>query len=198
MQKRPYLLCAKFNIHNFTYLIMTTVLLLLTLFFVLRLFTLYISISNESLLRKEGAVEYGRVNSTVLTVLHIIFYASSAYEAWVDQIKLDITGDFGIGLFAFSYIMLWYVIYQLRKVWTVKLYIAKNHELNQSFLFRYVKHPNYFLNIIPELTGIGLLCHAWTAMMIILPMYLMSLFVRISQEEKAMKHLFATENSTRI
>ncbi|MGL4779848.1 MAG: isoprenylcysteine carboxyl methyltransferase family protein [Bacteroidales bacterium] len=169
---------------------MNTVLLLLTLCFILRLFTLFISISNEARLRKEGAIEFGKVNSTVLTILHVLFYASSAYESWVCQITLDTISYIGLCVFIFSYIILLYVIYQLRKVWTVKLYIAKEHEINQSFLFRYVKHPNYFLNIIPELIGIGLLCHAWVTMIIILPVYLISLFIRINQEEKAMKHLF--------
>lgn len=169
---------------------MNTVLLILTLFFVLRLFTLFISISNESRLKKEGAIEFGKANSAILTLLHIIFYATSAYEAWLDKVQLDKIGYIGIALFIFAYIMLLFVIYQLRHVWTVKLYIAKKHDINRSFLFRYVKHPNYFLNIIPELIGVGMLCHSWVAMLIILPLYLISLFVRIKQEEKAMKHLF--------
>lgn len=169
---------------------MTTVLILLTLFFVLRLFTLFISIANEVRLKKEGAIQYGKVNSMVLTLLHILFYLGAGYEAWMKNVVPDLTGYIGIALFAFSYLMLLYVIYQLRKVWTVKLYIAKDHEVNRSFLFRYVKHPNYFLNIIPELTGIGLLCHAWLTMAILLPLYFLSLSVRIRQEEKAMNHLF--------
>lgn len=169
---------------------MTTVLILLTLFFVLRLFTLFISIANEVRLKKEGAIQYGKVNSMVLTLLHILFYLGAGYEAWMKNVVPDLTGYIGIALFAFSYLMLLYVIYQLRKVWTVKLYIAKDHEVNRSLLFRYVKHPNYFLNIIPELTGIGLLCHAWLTMAILLPLYFLSLSVRIRQEEKAMNHLF--------
>lgn len=168
---------------------MNTVLLLLTLFFVLRLFTLFISLANEARLKREGAVQFGKLNSLVLTLLHVLFYVSSACEAWIGKVQLDDTGYIGIGLFLFSYVMLLYVIYELRKVWTVKLYIAKNHEINRSFLFRYVKHPNYFLNIIPELAGIGLLCHAWTTMIVILPFYAISLCVRIRQEEHVMMHL---------
>src|SRR5437870_13907816 len=35
-----------------------------------------------------------------------------------------------------------------------KLLIASDHTLNQSGLFRWVRHPNYFLNILPELVGL--------------------------------------------
>lgn len=78
---------------------MNTVLLILTLFFVLRLFTLFISISNESRLKKEGAIEFGKANSAILTLLHIIFYATSAYEAWLDKVQLD-----KIGYIWYSYV----------------------------------------------------------------------------------------------
>jgi isoprenylcysteine carboxyl methyltransferase (ICMT) family protein YpbQ len=37
----------------------------------------------------------------------------------------------------------------LHRLWTVKLLIASDHVLNQSALFRWVRHPNYFLNIRP-------------------------------------------------
>lgn len=176
---------------------MNTVLLLLALFFVLRLVTLCISILNERRLKEEGAIEFGKKNSLILSALHVLFYISSAYVAWKEDIQLDYIGYIGICLFIFSYVILLYVIYQLRKVWTIKLYIAKKHDVNHSFLFRYVRHPNYFLNIIPELIGIGLLCHSWIAMSCILPFYLISLFVRIKQEEQAMSHLFAQDNSLR-
>ncbi|WP_245957173.1 isoprenylcysteine carboxylmethyltransferase family protein [Bergeyella cardium] len=86
--------------------------------------------------------------------------------------------------------MLFYVIYQLGSVWTLKIYILKNHKIKTSFLFRYVKHPNYYLNIIPELIGIALLCRANISFGILFPIYLIILGIRIYQEERAMKNLY--------
>lgn len=83
--------------------------------------------------------------------------------------------------------MLFYVIYALREVWTVKIFIVPNHKIVKSFLFRTVRHPNYFLNVIPEIIGVTLLCNAWKTMMFVLPVYLVILIIRIYQEEKAMK-----------
>jgi isoprenylcysteine carboxyl methyltransferase (ICMT) family protein YpbQ len=70
----------------------------------------------------------------------------------------------GLTLYIFSIVALYYVIYSIRHIWTVKLIIAPNdyHVINSNFLFKYIRHPNYFLNIIPELVGIALLFHAWS------------------------------------
>ena len=62
--------------------------------------------------------------------------------------------------------------------------------IKHSWLFKTFRHPNYFLNIIPELIGIALLCQAWYVLLIGLPIYLLVLFKRIRQEEQAMATLF--------
>jgi isoprenylcysteine carboxyl methyltransferase (ICMT) family protein YpbQ len=53
-------------------------------------------------------------------------------------------------------------------------------------LFRYTKHPNYFLNVIPELIAIALICQAWWVLALGFPLYLIPLVVRIYQEENVM------------
>ena len=103
---------------------------------------------------------------------------------------LDSTSKWGLALLIFAYLMLFYVIYQLREVWTLKVYILPEHKVNKTFLFKWVKHPNYFLNILPELIGMALLCKAVFTFCLLFPIYLVILAVRIRQEENAMKHLF--------
>lgn len=160
-------------------------------FFVLRLFSLAFSIRNEKRLIKCGATQYGKRNSLLLTLAHIAYYFGALYEGYAGNMELDKTSVVGVTVMAFAYIMLFYVIYKLRDVWTVKLYIAPNHRIDCSFLFRTVRHPNYFLNIIPELVGVALLFHAWTTLCIGLPLYGCLLMVRIRQEERAMRHLLS-------
>ena len=166
---------------------MITILSIISVFFVLRLATLFFSIKNEKRLRKEGAVEYGKINSLSMTIYHVFFYVLSISELIIVKTNFDVVSFIGVCLFVFSYIVLLYVMYQIRDVWTVKLFIAKNHKVNTSFLFKYVRHPNYYLNIIPELIGIGMLCHAWYTMAVILPFYALTMYNRITVEEKVMK-----------
>lgn len=167
------------------------------IFLLLRLISLCISVRNEKRIKQEGGIQYGRINSLLLTVAHILFYFSCLYEAYHnDTLQVNSTmAKIGFGLLVFAYTILFYVIYELKNIWTLKIYILKNHTINKSFLFRYVRHPNYFLNIIPELIGISFLCSAYTTLIILMPFYLVILSIRIYQEEKAMKHIVSLKDS---
>ena len=81
------------------------------------------------------------------------------------------------------------VIRMLGDVWTGKLFIAPGHRVNRNWLFRYVRHPNYFLNVIPELVALTLICKSWYVSAVLFPAYMVCLALRIRQEEEAMAAL---------
>ena len=167
-----------------------TVFFLFWVFFLVRLSSLFISIRNEKRLRREGAEEYGKKNSAVLAVLHVLFYLGAFAEGYVKNAQLDGTAVAGAALYVAGLVMLFYVIRQLSPIWTVKLFVAKEHTLNKSKLFKYARHPNYFLSILPELIGLVLLLKAYVVLAALFPLYLLSLAVRIIQEEKVMRARF--------
>jgi isoprenylcysteine carboxyl methyltransferase (ICMT) family protein YpbQ len=153
----------------------------------IRLVSLVISRSNEKKLRKQNAVEYGIKNSKLLVLCHMLFYFFCLGEAILLKRQINQISYLGFGLFIFSMVMLWIVILSLKGIWTVKLIIVPGQKLNKSFIFKYFRHPNYFLNIIPELVSISLICQAWITLAIGLPVYLIPLTIRIVQEERVMK-----------
>lgn len=158
--------------------------------FAFRLISLFKSIFNEKRLIKEGATEYGKTNSAVLTIIHVVFYLSCIVEAvLLDKQFNDIT-MIGLGVYGFSMFFLWWVIIELNPIWTVKLYIAKNHELNTNWLFKLIKHPNYYLNVIPEIIGIAIICQSYYTLAIGFPIYMIPLVKRIKQENKVMTEHF--------
>lgn len=169
---------------------MQTIVTIFIFFFALRLVSLSYSIRNEKSLLQKGAVQYGKLNSLFLTLAHIAYYFSALYESYSSGAEFNFISAWGVVVMGFAYIMLFYVIYKLRDIWTVKLYIVPNQRIEKSFFFRKVRHPNYYLNIIPELIGLALLCNAWYTLAFGLPAYLCFLAIRIRQEEKAMKHLW--------
>ncbi|REH94370.1 isoprenylcysteine carboxylmethyltransferase family protein, partial [Staphylococcus felis] len=59
------------------------------------------------------------------------------------------------------------------------------HPIIKSGLYKMTKHPNYYLNIIPELIGVLLLTHATYTSILLIP-YAYLLYTRIQQEEKLM------------
>lgn len=125
-----------------------------------------------------------------MALLHGVFYAACLAEAYVRKPAVDALTYVGIAILIGAMVCLFHVIRTLGPIWTVKVFIAETHPLNRSPLFRWAKHPNYYLNIVPELIGLSLVCGAWLSVVTILPLYLISLIVRIRQEEKAMQARF--------
>lgn len=159
-------------------------------FFIVRLYSLSISIRNEKALIQRGAIQYGIKNSKLLSTIHVLFYFSALFEANYYNYSWDYISTIGAVLMLLAYIALFWVIKELKDIWTVKLYILPKHNINTSILFRWIRHPNYFLNIIPELLGVILLCHSWYTLVILFPVYLIILSIRIYEEERVMKPLF--------
>lgn len=155
----------------------------------LRLFSLSISKRNEKRLLAEGAQEYGALTSKLLSTAHVLYYLSALAEAWIRNVHFDVLSGIATLFLIFALMVLFTVIRQLGPTWTVKLYIRPQHSINRSWLFESFRHPNYFLNIVPEMIGIGLLCHAWATMIIGLPIYTAILATRIQQEDEVMKDL---------
>lgn len=157
---------------------------------VLRVVAFAISVRNERRLKRDGAVEYGKGGTILLTGVALLYAASAIFEGAVRRAQLDALAWWGILIHTFSMAALFYVIYELRDVWTMKVLIAPQHQLVTSWLFRTIKHPNYFLNLIPEFIGVTLLFHAWLSAAVLLPMLLVAIGIRIVQEERAMQHTF--------
>ena len=161
--------------------------LFIILAIVFRVATLLISISNERKLKAAGGTEIGKTNSSILAVAHVAFYLGAITEYGFSDYTIDTVTLLGLAIYLFGAMFLIVVIASLGPQWTVKLIIARNHVLVTSLLFRFVRHPNYYLNIIPELIGFALALHAFWTLAVGLPIYLIPLFVRIGQEEKAMR-----------
>jgi len=159
--------------------------------FVFRLGTLRISVRNEKRMKTEGAREFGRANSLTLGILHTAIYVAAIGESVWRGARVDAVSVAGIVLYAIGSVGLVVVIRTLGKFWSLKLLIAKNHVLVTHPLFRVVRHPNYFVGILPELVGFCLALHAWITVAVGMPVYLVSLVLRIRLEERVMRQEFA-------
>jgi isoprenylcysteine carboxyl methyltransferase (ICMT) family protein YpbQ len=157
----------------------------------IRLVTLAISTRNEARLRAQGAVEIGAGNSMLLAAAHTAYYLVAIAEGAMRGLTFDTLAAVGLAIYIFGAVMLFVVIASLGRFWTVKVFLAPDHQLHRGWLFRAVRHPNYYLAILPELIGLALSLHAWWTLAVGLPLYLISLFTRIRQEEAAMAERFA-------
>lgn len=162
------------------------------LFIVIALFrirVLLISKRNEQELLESGGKEYGKIVSKLLAILHTLFYFCALFEGIYKKVQFDSIGLIGTLIIGLSFFILIRVIQILGKYWTVKLIFADKHTLNTNWLFKHVKHPNYFLNIIPELIGVTLVFHAWHTLSILLMPYGICLYLRIREENQLLANL---------
>ncbi len=167
--------------------------LLLTLFIgalALRVGSVAVSMRHEKALKAQGAKEYGRSTSHLLAAAHTLFYSGALVEGLWRRTQPTPWTLVGLLLYGLAILALVLVWRELKGLWTVKLLIASDHHLNQSALFRWVRHPNYFLNILPELVGLALIMGAWLVLVVGLPLYLLVLRRRIVQEEQVMREHF--------
>jgi isoprenylcysteine carboxyl methyltransferase (ICMT) family protein YpbQ len=167
--------------------------LLLLLFLgaaLLRVGSVAVSKRHEKVLKAQGAREYGQSTSHLLAAAHTLFYGGALAEGLWRRTQPTPWTLVGLLLYGLAILALVLVWRELQGLWTVKLIIASDHRLNQGTLFRWVRHPNYFLNIIPELVGLALIMGAWIVLMIGLPLYLLVLRKRIVQEEQVMHEHF--------
>ncbi|WP_454818252.1 isoprenylcysteine carboxyl methyltransferase family protein [Labrys neptuniae] len=162
--------------------------------FAWRLLTLVISARHEKALKRDGAQEYGAKNSILLTVFHVVYYVCAVVEsaAGVHQPNALVSAG-GIAIYIASTFVLVSVIRSLGGLWTIKIIISPQHRRVQSGLFSFVRHPNYFLNILPELIGFALALNAYWTLVIGIPLYFIPLVTRIRQEEAAMRDTFAPD-----
>lgn len=162
--------------------------------FAWRLLTLAISARHEKALKRDGAQEYGARNSVLLAAFHVLYYVCAVVEAaaGVHQPSTLVSGS-GIAIYIASAFVLVSVIRSLGRLWTIKIIISPQHRRVKSGLFSFVRHPNYFLNILPELIGFALALNAYWTLLIGIPLYLIPLVTRIRQEEAAMRETFAPD-----
>ncbi|SME96725.1 Uncharacterized protein YpbQ, isoprenylcysteine carboxyl methyltransferase (ICMT) family [Tistlia consotensis] len=155
-----------------------------------RVATLAVSIRHERALKRAGAEEHGAGTSALLAAAHVAFYLAAIAEGLWRAAPFDAVSLAGLLLYGFGAVLLLVVIRLLGRFWTVKLIVAPDHRLVEHPLFRRVRHPNYFLNILPELAGFALALHAWATLAVGLPLYLVPLVLRIRQEERVMQARF--------
>lgn len=155
-----------------------------------RLATLLHSRRNEARLRAAGAMEFAQGNTKLLAIAHTAYYLLAVGEFWYRGSPISFVTLVGMGLWVFAMLALVMVMRELGELWTVKVFIAPQHVLRGGSLYRYFRHPNYVLNIIPELIGFALALSAWFTLALVLPVYLAILHRRVQAEEAAMRARF--------
>lgn len=149
-----------------------------------RLSELLLSNSNESWLKENfQAVEVDPRESFKMKTFHSLWFFSLFIEANFKQTfqPLMLSLIIYVCLIICLTIRL-HTIEKLKRFWTIKVYAIKNHLITTDGLYKYLRHPNYFV-VVLEFLLIPLLFKAYFTMIIFSVLNLFVLKQRINLEE---------------
>lgn len=151
-----------------------------------RLMELRLAKKNERWMKAQGGYEKGEKHYPYIVAIHTLFFLSLLLEvtfSWTEDSTWNI-----IPLLLFLIIQwgrMW-VISSLGKFWNTKIIVLPGAKVVRKGPYRYFRHPNYVI-VIMEMMTLPLIFHAyWTAIIFTLSCAVV-LFIRIREEEAALK-----------
>ena len=129
----------------------------------------------------------------ILMPISVIFSFLVAYaDPWkfaLDSDKLYFLDFFAVLLFIAGIVLRWGAIFSLKKAFTVKVSILKDHELKKDGLYKWIRHPSYTGMYIYGL-GYALSFHSILCIVLIISAVWISTHLRINVEEKVLESHF--------
>jgi protein-S-isoprenylcysteine O-methyltransferase Ste14 len=124
----------------------------------------------------------------------IILSICAAIILAMNRLGSILTGSYYIALTGLILILLgltvrWTAILTLRKYFTVDVTILKGHQIIDTGIYRFIRHPSYTGSLISFL-GLGLAMSNWLAVLVIFLPILAAFIYRIRIEEKSLLAFF--------
>lgn len=151
-------------------------------YFAFRIRYLAISKAHERQILKEGGYEKGKAVTATLASLFLLYTFACPLEAYLTGFTFDYLCFIGITINSISLYFLYKIVQILGDLWTVKLMVAKSHPLIKHPLIDFCKHPNYYLNITPEIISLSIIFHSWWSLATVGSAIFITLALRIREE----------------
>lgn len=155
--------------------------LFISFLILLRLGELLVAKRNEKWLRENGAVEYGQKHYPVIVLLHVGFFLSLIIEYFLKTPETPVY--ILLVIFLALIVLKIQIISSLGKYWNTKIFHISGVPLVKKGLYKYFKHPNYFI-VICEIAIIPLIFHLYVTAIVFSILNVFMLRVRIKEENK--------------
>lgn len=146
---------------------------------------LVIARSNESWIRARGGAEYGRSFTVAIMVLHTLWFASFAAEAFVIGASLLIPPEVFIPLVFLLQGGRYWCILSLGRYWNTKILVLPGASAICAGPYRLLRHPNYLI-VMMEIPLYPACFGCWLTTVVFGLGNVLLLRVRIQQEERAL------------
>lgn len=150
-----------------------------------RLAELFISKRNEAWLKAQGGYEVGAEHYKYMVALHLTWFLAMIAEHYVNQTALSPMWQIWLLVIALAQIGRYSVIATLGKFWNTRIIVVPNAPLIKRGLYRFIKHPNYWI-VGTEIAVVPLLFELYITSLIYTLLNAAMLVVRIGVEENAL------------
>lgn len=152
-----------------------------------RLVELVISKRNEAWLKSQGGYEVGEEHYKYMVMLHLTWFLAMIAEHYVGNTSLSPMWHVWIVVVMVAQLGRYSVITTLGKFWNTRIIVVPNTPLVKKGLYRFVKHPNYWI-VGTEIAIVPLLFELYITSLIYTILNTAMLVVRIRVEETALAH----------
>jgi methyltransferase len=153
-----------------------------------RLLELRYSRRNERRLRMKGAVERGAGHYPVMVGIHALWLVSTLVEGLLRGPETPWWWPVPLAAFLLVQPLRYWAILSLGEGWNVRVLVVPGRRLVRSGPYRYFTHPNYVV-VVVEVLALPLIFGAWVTALVFSLLNAAFLFVRIREEERALKEL---------
>ena len=153
-----------------------------------RLLELRYSRRNERRLQARGAVERGRGHYPVMVGIHALWLISTLTEGLLRGPEIPWWWPVPLAAFVLVQPLRYWAILSLGENWNTRILVVPGRKLIRSGPYRYFPHPNYVV-VAVEVMSLPLIFGAWVTALVFSVLNAMFLYVRISEEERALKEL---------
>ncbi|WP_243290832.1 isoprenylcysteine carboxylmethyltransferase family protein [Bacillus sp. FJAT-47783] len=160
--------------------------IVVSLLVIQRLIELQIASINERVMKKKGAQEFGKAHYPFIVLIHILFLLSFIIEVTYFNKSISPYWYVLIPILLFAQFIRYWSIFTLGPFWNTKIIVLRNAKVKVKGPYQFIRHPNY-VAVVMEIALIPLLFQAiWTAIIFTL-LNGVILFIRIREEERALK-----------
>lgn len=161
--------------------------IMLLILAVQRLSELAISKRNAEWMRSQGGYEVGAEHYKYMVALHVSWFLAMIAEHYIRSTNVSRWWQVWLAILVIAQIGRYSVIATLGRYWNTRIFVVPNAPLVKKGLYRFLKHPNYWI-VATEIATFPLLFELYATALLYSVLNAIMLAVRIRVEESALQN----------